>query len=174
MMDKNTKIFLGVLAFLLACGLVVGAVLLVSSGLYLTTSSGSATLHYFTTIDELLNSKESSINKPIRISGAVLGDSIQYDDVSKSLSFVIVNVPATYQEIEQQGGLAVVLQTAVNDTARGRLTIVYFGQKPELLGHLAQAIVIGQLHSDGVFYAEEILLKCPSRYEESIPDQAIP
>ena len=31
----------------------------------------------------------------------------------------------------------------------------------------------GALGEDGVFYATEILLKCPSRYQESVPDQAV-
>jgi cytochrome c-type biogenesis protein CcmE len=25
---------------------------------------------------------------------------------------------------------------------------------------------------DGVFYAQELLLKCPTKYEEAVPDQA--
>ena len=38
---------------------------------------------------------------------------------------------------------------------------------PDLLQHEAQAIMTGRLGDDGVFYADELLLKCPSRYEES-------
>ena len=30
----------------------------------------------------------------------------------------------------------------------------------------------GSLGSDGIFYANELLLKCPSRYEDSLPAQA--
>jgi cytochrome c-type biogenesis protein CcmE len=30
----------------------------------------------------------------------------------------------------------------------------------------------GHLGTDGVFYAEELLLKCPTRYEEAVPEQA--
>ena len=33
--------------------------------------------------------------------------------------------------------------------------------------------MIGELREDGKFYADEILLKCPSRYEEAVPDQAV-
>jgi hypothetical protein len=38
----------------------------------------------------------------------------------------------------------------------------------------AQAILTGQLDDNGVFYASELLLKCPSRYEEVAPLQAEP
>jgi cytochrome c-type biogenesis protein CcmE len=46
------------------------------------------------------------------------------------------------------------------------------GPKPDLLRNEAQAIVTGKLNEDGVFYAEELLLKCPTRYEEAVPQQA--
>jgi len=32
----------------------------------------------------------------------------------------------------------------------------------------------GALGEDGVFYAEELLLKCPSRYEDGVPSQVAP
>ena len=42
---------------------------------------------------------------------------------------------------------------------------------PDLLQNEAQAILTGQLGADGVFYADELLLKCPTRYEEAVPQQ---
>jgi len=52
------------------------------------------------------------------------------------------------------------------------LKIEYSGVRPDQLKNEAQAIVTGTLRADGVFEAEELLLKCPTRYEESIPQQA--
>jgi cytochrome c-type biogenesis protein CcmE len=49
---------------------------------------------------------------------------------------------------------------------------LYTGPRPDLLRHEAQAIVTGRMGEDGVFYADELLLKCPTRYEEEIPLQA--
>jgi cytochrome c-type biogenesis protein CcmE len=46
------------------------------------------------------------------------------------------------------------------------------GPKPDLLRNEAQAIMTGHMAPDGVFYAEELLLKCPTRYEEAVPEQA--
>ena len=71
----------------------------------------------------------------------------------------------------EAGGLATVLHEAVNDPDAPRLEIVYEDVKPDLLQHEAQAILRGQLGEDGRFYADELLLKCPTRYEEEIPDQ---
>ncbi len=38
----------------------------------------------------------------------------------------------------------------------------------------AQAILTGTLQNDGTFLVEELLLKCPSKYEEALPEQAEP
>jgi cytochrome c-type biogenesis protein CcmE len=36
----------------------------------------------------------------------------------------------------------------------------------------AQAIMTGKLGADGVFQANELLLKCPTKYQEAVPNQA--
>jgi len=59
----------------------------------------------------------------------------------------------------------------VSDPNSSRLEIVFDDIKPDLLQHEAQAIVRGQLGEDGRFYADEVLLKCPTRYEEDVPGQ---
>ena len=43
---------------------------------------------------------------------------------------------------------------------------------PDLLQNEAQAIMTGKMGEDGVFYATELLLKCPTKYEEAVPEQA--
>jgi cytochrome c-type biogenesis protein CcmE len=35
----------------------------------------------------------------------------------------------------------------------------------------AQAIITGHLGTDGIFQAEELLLKCPTKYQEAVPSQ---
>jgi cytochrome c-type biogenesis protein CcmE len=87
------------------------------------------------------------------------------------LHFTIANVPGDPDEIERGGGLAAVLHQAVSDPAAARLQVEYVGPLPDLLRHEAQAIVTGRVGDDGVFYADELLLKCPTRYEESVPEQ---
>ena len=51
------------------------------------------------------------------------------------------------------------------------MEIVYNGVKPDLLRNEAQAIMTGRLGQDGKFYADELLLKCPTKYEEAVPQQ---
>jgi len=153
---------------------IVGGALIVAAIVYLVISSTRANAQYFYTIDELKSRSQSIVGQNVRISGAVVGDSIQYDPQTLALSFTIANVPADNKQIEAQGGLAVVLHDAVTDPARTRMQAVYIGPKPDLLRDEAQAIMTGHVGEDGVFYADELLLKCPTKYEEAVPSQAAP
>lgn len=150
----------------------IGGLLIVAAIIYLIASSTHASAQYFLTVDELKARAQEVTGREVRISGAVLGETIQYDPQSLQLSFEIAHVPGDNKDIEAQGGLAAVLHAAVTDPTRARIKVVYHGVKPDLLRHEAQAIVTGRLGEDGVFYAEELLLKCPTKYEEALPEQA--
>lgn len=151
---------------------VIGGILILGAVVFLIWSSTAASAEYFLTIDELNEKGPGVVDKNLRVSGAVIGDSIQYDAQSLTLSFDVAHVPADNLAIESEGGLAEVLHQAVMDPSRARMKVVYVGPKPDLLRNEAQAIMTGHLGEDGVFYAEELLLKCPTRYEEAVPEQA--
>ena len=151
---------------------VIGGILILGAVVFLIWSSTAANAEYFLTIEEL-NAKGSSIvDRNLRVSGAVIGDSIQYDAPNLTLSFEVAHVPADNAELATEGGLADALHQAVLDPSRSRMKVVYVGPKPDLLRNEAQAIMTGHLGTDGTFYAEELLLKCPTRYEEAVPAQA--
>jgi cytochrome c-type biogenesis protein CcmE len=151
---------------------VLGGVLVLGAVVYLIWSSTASTSEYFLTIDELHAKGAGVVNKNLRVSGAVIGDSIQYDAQSLTLTFEVAHVPGDNAIIETEGGLAKVLHQAVVDPSRARMKVVYVGPKPDLLRGEAQAIITGHLGSDGIFYADELLLKCPTKYEEAVPEQA--
>lgn len=151
---------------------VIGGVLILGAVAFLIWSATASTSEYFLTIDELKADGASVMNRNLRVSGAVIGDTIQYDAQSLTLTFEVAHVPADNAALATEGGLAQALHEAVMDPARSRMTIVYVGPKPDLLRNEAQAIVTGRLGEDGVFYAEELLLKCPTKYEEAVPEQA--
>lgn len=150
---------------------IIGGLLIVAAVVYLIVSSTRASAQYFVTIEELQAKGKGVIGHDLRISGAVIGDSIQYDSKTLTLSFDVANVPGDNKQIEAQGGLAAVLHAAVSDPTRPRLHVVYNGVKPDLLRNEAQAIMTGHLADDGNFYADELLLKCPTRYEDAVPTQ---
>jgi cytochrome c-type biogenesis protein CcmE len=151
---------------------VIGGLLILGAVVFLIWSSTAANSEYFLTIDELNEKGESVVERNVRLSGAVLGDSIQYDAESLTLTFEIAHVPGDQAVVDDEGGLAEALHLAVMDPSRSRVTVEYIGPLPDLLRHEAQAIVTGKLGADGVFHADELLLKCPTKYEEAVPEQA--
>ena len=151
----------------------IGGLLIVAAVVYLIVSATQAAAQYYLTIDEMLARAGALQGRTLKLSGAVEGESIAYDPQTLTLTFTIANVPADLAEIEQAGGLAKALHEAVSNPSATRLQVVYVGPKPDLLRHEAQAIVTGKMGEDGVFYADELLLKCPTRYEEEVPLQAV-
>lgn len=151
---------------------IIGGILIFAAIIYLIYSSTQASAQYFLTVDELATKGEGTLGRDLRVSGAVIGDSIDYDPQTLTLRFDVAHVPGDNKEIEAQGGLAKVLHDAVVDPDRARIQVVYSGPKPDLLRDEAQAIMTGRMGEDGVFYADELLLKCPTKYEEAVPEQA--
>jgi cytochrome c-type biogenesis protein CcmE len=151
---------------------IVGGVLILSAVIYLIFSATKANAEYFLTVDELRSKSATLTGQNVRISGAVVGDTIQYDANSLTLTFDVAQVPGDQKEVDAEGGLAAVLHAAVVDPNRSRLKIIYSGPKPDLLKDEAQAIMTGHLDSNGVFHADELLLKCPTKYQEAVPNQA--
>ena len=152
---------------------IIGGIVIVAAIIYLMVSSLEANVQYFLTVDEVAEKEQTGDldGRNIRVSGAVLGDSIEYDIETLELSFTIVHVPADNELIVEEGGLAGALHNAVMDPTRTQLKVVYYGAIPDLLQNEAQAILTGELLANGVFEADELLLKCPTKYEGSIPDQ---
>jgi cytochrome c-type biogenesis protein CcmE len=152
--------------------LIVAGLMIVSAVAYLIVTSTGSTAHYFLTIEEVRAMDDEADSRRLTISGAVLGDTIDYDPSKPRVTFTIVQMPGDPREVERSGGLARVLHDAVNDPDAPRMEIVYEDVKPDLLQHESQAIIRGQLGDDGRFHADEVLMKCPTRYEEGIPEQA--
>jgi cytochrome c-type biogenesis protein CcmE len=152
----------------------IGGLLIIAAVVYLIVSSLQSSSQYFLTVQELQSKGASIVGRDVRVSGAVVGDSIQYDSQTLTLTFTVANTPGDQKEVDAQGGLAAVLHAAVSDPNAARIQVSYNGVKPDLLKNEAQAIMTGKLGQDGVFYANELLLKCPTKYEEAVPSQVAP
>jgi len=132
----------------------LGLALIAAAVVFLIVTSMSANAQYFYTVEELRAKGQSLIDQNVRVSGAVINSSTKFE--------VRDNQP--YLEFEIADAETVGAQTP--------LRIVYNGPKPDLIEEPhAQAIVEGHLGADGSFHADNLLLKCPSRYEEEFPDQ---
>ena len=131
----------------------IGGVVIAAAVIYLIISSISTSAQYYLTIKEVQEKGPSLAGRNLRISGFVIGDSIAYSPQASSLSFDVVD---SHEELTST--------VQVN-----KLKILYIGPKPDLLQHEAQAIAEGKLNPDGTFAASNLLLKCPTRYEDQLP-----
>ncbi len=159
MKKKNTK-------------LIIGIVIIIAAVVYLITSSTLSQSQYFLTVEELQSNQAEYVGKNVRMSGAVLGDTIEYDPQTLELTFQVAQIPGDHRVIEQMGGMSVVLAQAAHDPTLPKMTVHYVGPRPDLLKDEAQAIITGSLDENGIFQASELLLKCPSKYQSELPEQS--
>jgi cytochrome c-type biogenesis protein CcmE len=131
----------------------IGGVVIVAAVVYLIVSSISSSAQYYLTVKELRSKSQTMSGRNLRVSGFVVGESIAYNPQASSLSFDIVD---NREEL-------------TSTVKANTLKVVYTGPKPDLLQNEAQAIAEGKLDSDGTFVANNLLLKCPTRYEDQIP-----
>ena len=79
--------------------LILGGLLILSAIVYLIASTTKNTSKYYFTVDELVLEQAASINEKVRISGAVIGESIQFNPNNLELDFTIAHVPGDSDEI---------------------------------------------------------------------------
>ena len=60
------------------------------------------------------------------------------------------------------------LKFVIEDYQKNRLMVQYAGTKPGNFDEAKSAVVIGQ-YRDGLFLAENVLVKCPSKYQGREP-----
>jgi len=132
---------------------IIGGAFLTVAIIYLVFNAFQGTTQLYVTVDEYYEEKGNFAGRDLRVSGWVLGDTIQYnqiDPTTSSLEFDIVD------DIYNPGQ---------------RLRIVAMNEPmPDLLQHEAQALVEGSA-AGSVFNANPggLFLKCPTRYEEIEP-----
>lgn len=148
----------------------VAGLVVLSAAVYLMVSGTMTGARYFITVEDLVTDT-SYVGETVRISGAVIGETIVYDTSDPNMpviEFTISHIPTEFDD------LATALHNSVTDPTAARLPVrVENEPMPDLLQHEAQAILTGYLDDNGIFQANELLLKCPSRFEEDGPGQEI-
>jgi len=121
----------------------VGGVIIVALAAYLVVTSLGSSGAYYLTIGEVKSKASTLRHRNVRVAGKVIGESIRWDAETMNLGF-----------------------TMRDET--GTLEVRYHGPRPDNLEDGADAVVEGRLGNDGVFLADNLLLKCPSRYESDL------
>jgi cytochrome c-type biogenesis protein CcmE len=145
----------------------VGGIAMLGAVVYLILSGTASGALPLLSVDELVKDSKYA-GQLVRVTGAVLGDTIKFDGENLIMEFTVASIPPDVEDLAQA------LYEATLDPDAGRVPVRVEGQpKPDLLKNEAQAIMTGTLGQDGVFRANEVLFKCPSRYGESDANQAI-
>ena len=124
---------------------IVGGVVIVALIGYLIVSSISNAGAYYREVGEVLAQNSQLQGKSLRVNGNIVTESIKYDAPTLSLDFKISDP----KDVNQQ------------------LDIHFHGVQPDQITREgASAIVEGTLGTNGTVEANNLLLKCPSRYEQ--------
>jgi cytochrome c-type biogenesis protein CcmE len=124
---------------------IIGGIIIVLAIIYLGYGAIKNTGAYYIPLDELNKDPQAYIGKKIRVSGAILQDTEDWDATNLMLRF------------------------KMSDQSGESILVSFHGSRPSNFDEATEAIVEGNIHPDGTFTADSLLLKCPSRYEEA-PD----
>jgi cytochrome c-type biogenesis protein CcmE len=120
----------------------IAGVLIASSFSFLFLSSfQSKNMAYFLTVDEVSAKMRNLAGRGIRVEGKVVPNSLTKNRKAMKISFEI------------QG-------------EKTRLPIHFTGVAPDLLENGFPVIAEGKLNADGVLMAKNLMVACPSKFEE--------
>jgi len=117
-----------------------GVVVAVVIGALIATSFSGSTSDYLTVAEVKALGPDQT--RDSRVAGEIVPDSVEWNTRELHLTF----------EVED---------------STGQLAISYYGPQPDMLVDAVEAVVVGKYDpATEVFEAEELLMKCPSKYEE--------
>lgn len=120
--------------------LAIGVVIIVASIGYLMFSGATGTTMYFLTVPEVEQKLATLRGEPIRLSGKVTNDPIDWNVQTLALAFVV-------------------------GEGTTRLPVRYTGVKPDMFQPGVDVIIEGRIGDDGILMASTLLTSCPSKYE---------
>lgn len=113
------------------------------------------TFQYFQTLHEFQQSGVTG--KAVRVHGYVAPNSIERDVPNKLVRFAVVNDPPHAAPAGAGAPLRVLYATL---------------ETPDMFKDGAEVVVEGRLGADAVFVADNVLAKCPSKFEAQATEKA--
>lgn len=121
----------------------IAGVAIIGAVLYLVVANTGASAQYYMSIHSL-RACTTCATKTIRVAGNVQSGSINRNDTTQVVHFNIVDGADT-------------------------MPVVYSGVVPDIFRSGVQVVVEGRLNSAGVFQAQNLLAKCPSKFQSATP-----
>jgi len=122
---------------------IIGGVIILVAVIFLVAQSISSTGAYYMTVADLNSQNDKLVGQKIRVSGAIV------------------------QESEDWNATELMLNFHMTDETGEEVLVSFHGSRPSNFSRATEAIVEGEMTPHGTFQADNLLLKCPSRYEES-------
>lgn len=122
----------------------IGGILILGALIYLAFTVTRASAVYYQTVSEVTKQGATTGQRSVRVSGIVAAGSIQRN-------------PETFET-----------RFTASDSG-GSLPVVYKGTVPDIFQAGIQVVVEGKLGTDGVFYADTLLTKCPAHFQAATP-----
>ena len=119
-----------------------GAIILIAITFLIYQGFSSSAIYYYT-VSEFLARQNNQSDKYVRVTGDVVPDSVEKDSQNLITKFNIADIGNT-------------------------LAVEYKGVTPDAFKSGAAVVVEGKLDADGIFKANTILTKCPSKYTPKI------
>lgn len=116
-----------------------GAIIVLAVGYLVVSSIGGSTAYYLT-VEEVR--AEGPSERAVRVAGTVVAETIEWNAQELLLKFDIAD-------------------------DSGSLAVIYHGPRPDMLQDDAEVVVEGKYVEGGSFEANNLLLKCPSKYESA-------
>lgn len=121
---------------------ILGGVLLITALFYFAYFAFQDSQMYYLTVNEVVTGDIVGNGQILRVNGKLLSESFVRESGSTEAAFTLVDLASDQ-----------------------RLDLVYDGVVPDLFfNEHSQIVAQGRYHSDGVFEAELIIVKCPSKY----------
>jgi cytochrome c-type biogenesis protein CcmE len=115
---------------------------------YLVTMGLQGTTVYFLTVSELQAKGSAAQNQLFRVSGNLVPGSLVKDNSGLAIHFEIADADSKPLPVVYRGG-----------------------QVPDIIGDNIEIVAEGKLDAQGTFTANNVLAKCPSRLEDSAPEE---
>ncbi len=122
---------------------IIGGLVILAAVIYLVYANTQANAVYYLTVSEL-KSCTICMTQSVRVAGVVQKGSIVRDDQKQLVSFTIT-----------QGGQ--------------QLAVTYSGVVPDIFRPGIEVVVEGHYTGHGPFQAQNLLAKCPSKFQAATP-----
>ena len=122
---------------------IIAGVAILGAVLYLVIANTGASAQYYMSIHEL-RACTTCATRTIRVAGNVKAGSIVRDEKTQVVNFVLVEGTES-------------------------MPVVYGGVVPDIFRSGVQVVVEGKLNGMGVFQAQNLLAKCPSKFQSATP-----